>query len=137
MPGLDGLLLHLPVESLHDVANLALQQRHGPLLRLHPFGVLGDLQTGGAGPRLLQQSLVGVENIRLDVLLPLLEPGDGDEGGADGGVELFHHLVPGRDHGLQALGCRSPHLPADIVVVRVFVIRPDTVTVSFTLSIYQ
>ena len=115
LPGLDGLLLHLPVESLHDVANLALQQRHGPLLRLHPFGVLGDLQTGGAGPRLLQQSLVGVENIRLDVLLSLLEPGD--EGGAEGGVELLHHLVSGHDHRFKTLGGRSPHLPAHVVVV--------------------
>ena len=31
LPGLDGLLLHLSVESLHDVAHQALQQRHGSL----------------------------------------------------------------------------------------------------------
>ena len=28
MPGLDGLLLHLPVECLQDVGELALYQRH-------------------------------------------------------------------------------------------------------------
>lgn len=40
-----------------------------------------------------------MENIRLDVLLSLLEPGD--EGGGDCGVELLHHLVSGHDHGLR------------------------------------
>ena len=73
-----------------------------------------------------------MENIRLDVLLSLLEPGD--EGGADGGIELLHHLVPGHNDGLQALGCRSPNLPADVVIIRVLVIRPNNIIYSSALS---
>ena len=70
--------------------HLCLQQGHWSLLSLHAGRVRGSYSRGGLG--LPQQRDVGVEDVRLHVLLPLLEPGD--QRWADSPVEVVDHLVP-------------------------------------------
>ena len=84
-------------------------------LRSDRVRLLGEQRSG-----LMQHGDVDVEYVALDRLLALLEAAD--EHWRDLVVEAGEQLVTRADDGVQALGRRSPYLPAHVVVVRVVVL---------------
>ena len=123
-----------------------------PLGELHAVevGQHGPGEGSGAG----EQSLVGSKYVHLHRVLSLCntsEPKHGNEtsevvetpssltfepGNEEGGdvlVEVGEHLRSRPKDSCQALCCRPPHLPADVVIITILIVFPGSQRVKRTI----